>query len=185
MFAADPKLEIVQAKAIHCGRILRRLRREHAQSFALVGLNAHRELRATLHNSSYAKAALLDGELAAIWGVTGGELSPYGFVWLCLTNAATAYPNIILREARRQLAEIMKTKVELVTTVLRDDEAALRFAIHLGFHAGHEGMGAPAHTPTARANLVRFAKENPDLRLPAGNSFAIRLGYHYEQAGAH
>lgn len=185
MSAGDLKLEIVPAKPHHCGRILRRLRREHAQAFALVGMNAHKELRGTLANSYYARSAFLNGELVGMWGVAGGLLSPTGVGWLCLTNAATAYPRLILREGRKELANIMRDKVELVATVLRDDRAAMRFLAHLGFHCGHQGMGAPAHNARARANLMKFAHESLDHRVPAGGSYAIWMGYHNDSMEAH
>lgn len=172
---------ITDAKLHYCGQIIRRLRREHASAFALVGLNAHRELRSTVAGSPYRKAAFVDGELVAMWGVMGSMLSPFGFVWLCLTNEAVKYPIAIMREARRQLDLMLEEKVELVTTVLHTDQAAIRFCTALGFHCSHEGLGKPAHSRWSRQNLRRHIQENPDIRTPVGNSFAITLGYHAER----
>lgn len=169
----------------YCGQMIRHLRHEHQEAFAGVGLNPHRELRNTLSQSSYRRAAFLDGRLAALWGVTGTMLSPVGFVWLTLTNEAAGHPMLVLREARRQLDEIMATKSELITTVLRDDQAALRLCAFMGFHVGHDGAGSPAHSKWGRRTLMEHVRTNPDLRKPAGNSYVVPMGFHVEQAEMH
>lgn len=169
---------ITEAKMRHAGPMIRRLRREHALAFAAIGLNSHQELRNTMAASSYRRAGFLNGELAALWGVTGSLLSATGFVWLCLSNEAARHPMLILRGAKRQLDEIMETKTELATTVLRDDEAALRFCVYLGFHVGHDGDGAPATSKWGRRTLIEYVRTNPDIRLPAGRSWVMPMGYH-------
>jgi hypothetical protein len=171
-------LEIREGSSRYAGQMIRHLRTEHQVAFAAVGLNAHRELRSTMAESAYRRAAFLDGRLAALWGVTGSELSPFGFAWLTLTDEAARHPFLVLRQAKRQLDEIMLTKVELATTVLQNDHAALRLCAWLGFHAGHQGPGAPATSRYGRKTLMEFVRTNPDLRCQAGNSYAVPLGYH-------
>ncbi len=165
-----------------CGQMIRHLRREHHEAFAGVGLNAHRELRNTVAQSAYRRAAFLDGRLAAMWGVTGTVMCSTGLVWLALTNEAAARPILVLREARRQLDEIMRTKTELATTVLRDDEAALRLCVYMGFHVEDNGPGAPAHSKYGRRTLMELVRTNPELRKPVGNSYLVPMGYHVQQA---
>lgn len=177
-----PKVEIVEAKAHYCGAILRRLRFEHAASFAMVGLNAHRELRATFMASYWRRAALMDGSVVGMWGVKGSFLSASGFVWLCMTNEAARHRIAALRLARQQIDEMMNTKRELYTTVLRDDVAALRLCSWLGFHVGHDGLGAPASDKRGRQLQMKFIQDNPEIRIPAGKSYAMVLGYHGERA---
>ena len=176
----NSRVQIVEGKMHHCGQILRRLRVEHASAFAMVGLNAHRELRNTAAQSAYRRAAFLDGKLAALWGVTGSSLCPWGYVWLCLTNEAAAHPIIVLRGALQQIDEIMKMKTELTTTVLHGDEAALRLCAFLGFHCAHEGLGSAAFSRWSRRNLMNHVRENPDIRVAAGQSYAMQVGYHHQ-----
>jgi hypothetical protein len=172
------ELTIKDGKMLYAGQMIRHLRREHQEAFAGVGLNAHRELRSTMAQSSYRRAAFLDGRLAALWGVTGSILSPVGFVWLTLTNEAARHPFMVLRRAKAELDEMMKTRIELTTTVLQDDRAALRLCAFLGFHAEDSGLGAPAYSKKGRKSLMDYVRGNADLRIPVGKSYLISLGFH-------
>lgn len=129
----SPVFQIIDAKAFHCGRIMRLLRKEAANALLMTTQDGHRELRACFDGSSFRKAWLIDGQLAGLGGVIGTELSSAGFIWLALSQEATRYPLAIVAEARRQIAVILMTKRTLVTTVNRDDRTAERFAMFMGF----------------------------------------------------
>lgn len=178
-----PRAEIVDAKLHYCGRMVRNLRHEHAASFIRLGLNSHRAIRQTVAMSTgFRRALFLDGRLAGMWGVCGSSMSPFGNVWVVFTQEATRYPILLVKEARRQLEEMMILKTHLVTTVFEGDHTAVRFAAFLGFHVDGELEGAPAASKDGRQRLVRYALNNPDLRLPIGTGFGVRFGY---QPGAH
>lgn len=179
-----PDFTTITAEPWHCGRMCRLLRHGHLRAVMALGggMNMHKELRGLYDRSSYRQAWLIDGELAALGGVEGSLISPYGFVWLTLTEQATKYPKAIVRESRRQLNEIMRLKMELATTVLGGDEAAMRLAVFLGFHVAHEGEGAPAETRWGRLRLKRHLEREPEIRIPAGSGWAVMMGYHREAA---
>lgn len=180
-----PEFQVIPARPYHVGQLIRRLRREHAQAFALVGLNAHRELRRTFMQSSICRAGTLNGELAALWGVTGPLLAPQGFIWMVITNELARHAALVARFTKSQIDEFMETKVELTTTVLPEDKAALRFAAFLGFHVSHDGSGGDrAYDRAGRIRLVHHLETTPEIRKPAGNSFAIPMGYHAEREAA-
>lgn len=168
---------IRDAKVQDCGKIARMLRPEHNASYVRVGISTHREMRSTFDRSYYRKAWEIDGYLAGIGGLMGSTLSPRAFVWLALTDRATRYPLEMIREARRQLADFMVTKNELVTTVHADDPAAQRFAVFLGFHVGDQ---PPAETHFGRKTLQEYILSEPKVRIPFGKSHLIRMGYHGE-----
>lgn len=172
------RFEIIEAKPQHCGAIIRRMRNEHRAAIERTGLDAHRELRAIFDASAFRKAWLIDGELAALGGVSGSHLSPLGFAWVVFSNAALRFPIQIVKEASRQIEAAMTLKRELATTIIGGDTAALRMAIYLGFHVAHEGLGRPAYSRSGRQSLARFIETNPDLRLPIGSGYAIAMGYH-------
>jgi hypothetical protein len=170
---------IADAKRPHCGQIWHRLRHEHQHASLRLGLNGHAELVSVLQESSYAKSYFADGELIAMGGVIGCLISPLGFVWLAITEeGARRYPIALAREARKQLDTIMRAKMELVTTIIGGDEAAKRLAVFLGFHVSHCGPGGPAFTRFGRRDLARHLDVDPDLRIPVGNGFAIKMGFH-------
>lgn len=128
-----PRFNVIPARSYHCGQMARRLRAEHAAVVVKLGLNAHQELHERFIWSAFRRAWLIDGELAALGGVTGSPLETSGMIWLALSELATKYPVACVKEAKKQLAEIMATRHEITTLLLEGDEAARRFALALGF----------------------------------------------------
>lgn len=172
--------EVIPAKPFHCGQILRRLRHEHVAALHRVGRNVHRELRDVFDQSFLKSAWLIDGELAAIGGVTGSLGDMFGYAWLAITEEATLHPVAMVREVKRQLNRAMVTKRELATTIIGGDAAAKRLAIFLGFHIEDEGPGAPAYTRFGRRNLSNHLESLPDIRIPIGSGYVIGMGFHAE-----
>lgn len=174
--------EIIEAKPYHCGKMSRLLRLEHASAIARLGIDSHREMRARFDDSCFRRAWLIDGQLAGLGGVCGPSAAAWGFLWLALSERARKYPIAIIKEARRQLDEIMVVKTELATTILSEDAAAKRLAIFLGFHVADDGPGAQAHSRFARRDLARHIEATPEVRIPLGSGFAVAMGYHKEAA---
>lgn len=128
-----PTFEIIEARPWHCGQMVRALRSGHRAALLKLGLNAHMQLRACYDDSAFCRAWLIDGKLAGLGGVTGTIASSTGYIWLALTEEATRHPKMIIKEARRQLEEIMTVKRQLFTTLVDADPTSRRFAEHLGF----------------------------------------------------
>lgn len=173
-------IEVTEARLWHCGELIRRLRHEHSVALVATGLNVHRELRRSFETSCYRRSLLIGDRLAGMWGVTGTVLAPFGFLWLLLSDEATRYPKAVVQIARRELATIMLSKTEVVTTVLGGDETALRFAIFLGFHVQHSGRGQRARSRWSRRDFFAYLANSPEHRTPVRGTFVIRLGYHPE-----
>lgn len=178
----SPVLTIEEAKPFHCGRMARRLRREHAQALVSIGLDPHQQIRRVFQSSSVRKVAFLDGELAAMGGVVGTLASPFGGVWLLLSNEICRHPRLVLEKAREQLEGLLGTRIELYTSLLLSDPAAVRFAVRLGFHRDYEGGRGAAVSAAGRRALVRYLESDPEIRVPIGSSFAVAVGYHREEA---
>ena len=175
-----PRFQIIPAKPWHCGAMVRRLRIEHRMAVAKLGLDSHRELSDRFSQSSFRRALLIDAHLEALGGVTGSLLSGEGYVWLALSQRAARYPLLLVREAKKQLDEIMTIKRVLVTSVLDDDLAAKRFAIYLGFVLAVEHQARPASSHHGRRLLARRLEENHDARIPLGSGSAVALAYRGE-----
>lgn len=172
------KFQVIEASARHCGQMSRLLRDEHRDAIARVGVNTHRELRASFDDSYFRRAWLIDGKLAGLGGVRGTTLSPLGFVWLTLSNEALKYPLEIVREARWQMRFVLTTKTEVYTTILDHDETAKRFAVFMGFHVADEGPGACAWSRDGRQRLVKYISGEYPRRVPFGDSHVVAMGYH-------
>lgn len=178
---------VVPAQPWHCGQILRRIRPRHRAIVSSLGLDTHhvhRALRRQFDGSAFRRAWLINGELAALGGVEGTVLSPTGFVWLALTERATQYPIAIIKEARRQLDEIMRTKIELVTTLLPGDDAAKRLAIFLGFQITDGGLGDRAYSRAGRRTLAHYVETESACHVPLDHNgaYAIAMAYCREAA---
>lgn len=178
-----PRFEIVEAKAWHCGAMSRLLRLEHQKAVAMIGLNSHRELRGMFDDSTFRKAWFIDGKLSAVGGVTGPALSSYGIVWLAFSNAATKYPMAIIKESRRQIAEIMQTKRLLICTLVEGDEASERLAIFLGFVPARSNDSVyPAESRFGRKEVARQLKEIEEARVPLGTGYVKMMEYRLLEA---
>lgn len=173
----SPNFQIINGRSHHCGRIARQLRGEHHASLLQLGLSVHRQIRDNFDQSYFKKAWLIDGRLAGLGGVIGSELSATGFIWLALTDEATKYSKEIVREARRQLDAIMLTKTELATTIVDGDDAAMRFAMFMGFCVGLDWMGGPAASLHGRRRMARYIRQTPEIRQPYGQGMAYSMGY--------
>lgn len=138
-------------------------------------LDPRRALHRAFIASSYCRTALRDGKPIAMWGVKGTMLGETAFVWLVLSEAVTKMPVSVVKEARAELARVMETNSEVAITVLPDDEAAVRFAVYLGFHDRENDDGQ-----FSRKALCEAIIADPKYRIPIGDSYVVALGYHPE-----
>lgn len=181
----SPKFEVIPAKPFHCGQICRRARVQQLEAYARVGAVAHRQVRFFYDTSDFRRAWLIDGELGALFGCTGPWLAPMGHLWLVMSNKGARYPIAFVREARRQLADIMVSKRVLETVVVDGHDEAQRLAAFFGFFAAQAPFpGAAAHSIGGRRRLVRELRSNPDLLVPTGVGMGVAMGYVVEEAGA-
>lgn len=147
------KFEVIEAREYHCGAIVRRLRESQRAAVIGLGVNPHREIRRNFDASSFRRAWLVDGHVAALFGVAGPLIATSGYCWLALTDQGARYPIEVVKETRRQFAVIMQTKREIYTTLLPEDKAAFRFATFLGFEVAHT---TPIPYGTGRVIAVRY-----------------------------
>jgi hypothetical protein len=147
---------IREAKLHDCGAMLRRLREGHRTAIASLGFNAHRELRDRFEASHFRKVWTIDGEMAALGGVSGQALSGTGYIWLAVSQAAMRHPVAMVREARRQIDHLMLTRHELVTNIVPDDERSLKFAMYLGFELIHN---AKVKVGSGHVIAMRYARQ--------------------------
>lgn len=172
------EVRIAPARAWHCGRMVRAMRRDHREALERRGIDVHREMRRAYEASWWRGVLLVDDELVALGGVKGNLLSPVGDCWLCLSQTARHYPLLLLRTMANLRDTIMATgKRELVATVLPDDDAAQRFAAFLGFHTAEIGPGQRAYSKAGRRALIDFMRHDPDCRIGAAAGYVIRMGY--------
>lgn len=164
---------VVPASVRHLRPMSRQLRAAACITLQGFGLDPRAALHRAFLASSYCRTALQDGKPVAMWGVKSVMLGDTAAVWLVLSEAVTSMPVAIVREARAELARVMETKREVAITVLPDDEAAIRFAVFLGFHDRDNDDGH-----RSRKELCADIVKDPQHRVPIGDSYVIALGYH-------
>lgn len=149
------KVEIVEAKLHHCGKAVRRMRKGHRDVLDGMGIESHRKLRDVFAISKWRRSLLIDGELAAMAGMTGSALSSEATIWITLTDVAERHPIVLARVVLREMEAIFRVKRRLTINVLSKDIDSLRLAYFLGFASKGspvEGqMVMVAETPTRKA----------------------------------
>jgi hypothetical protein len=167
-------LRRIEPKLRHCGRLSRILRHEHMAASLGVGESVHRQIRQSFVASYMVRGWAIDGEVSALAGVLGAALSPSAFIWMAIAQRFTRYPKYVVKEARAMMDEIMLTKLELHSSITGDDPAALRFAIHVGFHV--DG-GLPAFGRDGRRLHLSRIKGDTELLEPHGRTYQVPLLY--------
>lgn len=110
------------------------MRREHAAVLdAHPHIKAHRNIVQFFERSSIMRAWTIDGEIAALAGVTGSRMDTAGIAWLVLSEKAHGYPLAVSREALRFMDWIRITKRDISMVVLADDKRSIQFAYFLDF----------------------------------------------------
>lgn len=164
---------VVPSSVRHVKPMSSKLRAAACITLQSFGMSPRPALHRAFVASNYCRTALLDDSPIAMWGVKETILDDTAVVWLVLSDKVTRMPIAIVREARAELAKVMATKREIAITVLPDDEAAIRFAVFLGFHDRDDDDGE-----LSRKDMCQAILRNPHYRIPIGDSFVIALGYH-------
>lgn len=175
--------EVVEAKRFHVWLVASALRTAHAAALREIGSDPRESLVAAYRSSTFRRSWLIDGEVAAIGGVEGSVLSPAGRIWVAFTDRAVAHPVALVREARKQIAEIMSVKTHIESIVFVNDPAAWRLASFLGFHLKRRpGIPSVADlTMMKRDGLNETLQSEFCAKFPSGAA-GVFVGYQLEAA---
>lgn len=132
------RYQILPASPLHVGPLARRMG-EEAKLIESVGGKPRGWLRWNMAQSDETWTAIVNGEVAAMWGVKGNELLCEGEVWAVFTDLARRYPLTIMRGAQAWIEKVMASRHALVSTVCGSDARARRFAQALGFDVAVHG----------------------------------------------
>lgn len=141
--------QIIPADRHHCREIVNLIRSEERELTLTLGLDPLRLYEDAFDNTAHPKAWMIDGDLAAIGGVSGPLLSVFGFIWLALAARASKYRIAIVKEARHQIEMARAERRILITSLTPGDIKAERLAYFLGFEIieghFHRGMQIARH----------------------------------------
>lgn len=125
--------QIVPATIAHVYALAATMRREDAAEATELCRQPKEFLRRSFRYSLVVKTALIDGEVAAMFGMTGDLLLPHGSPWLVTTAAVERVPVAFVREGKQALAEMRGLKPVLENFVAASYTRAVRFVAVLGF----------------------------------------------------
>src|ERR1700729_632210 len=125
--------QIVPATAEHMRLAARDLRSMDRAEIEGRGFKPRHLLHRLYRQSPFSRAALLGGQVAAVWGCEGSVLDTEGVPWLFTTPTVEQSKVEFFRETRRQIAEMLKSRQRLSTYVLASYTQSTLFFAALGF----------------------------------------------------
>ena len=153
--ACTAKVVIRRAAIADVDALLPQLYPSDAAEAAMLFKDTRRALRCAFAASLMRpRTALVDGDVAAMWGVCDHVLHDTGEPWLLTARAAGRVPFAFLRIARQELAAMLALKSRLEGYVAADNAKALRLLEALGFH-----LDLPVPFGPRRALFQRFRIE--------------------------
>lgn len=127
------RYEIVPATIAHVYELSANLRDGDRNEIEAAGLDPRHCLRDTFKSAIIRKTALVDGKVAAMFGLGGDLLSDTGKPWLLTAPVIETIPVSFVREARKELAAMLAIRSHLQNWVAADYGRAIRFLEVLGF----------------------------------------------------
>lgn len=132
---------IVDALPGHVNMLVERLREADAQECHDIGLAPKKAIWHSFRRSFIRKAAFVDGEIAAMWGICGTVLGPLGDLWLMTTPAIERAPFAFIREAKAEVALALELFPRVRGILSCDYTGAVRLVKLLGFKLTPVGDG--------------------------------------------
>ena len=99
----------------------------------LLAKSPREALRTSYRHAILRRTALIDGEIAAMWGLGGAMLSDNGTPWLMTSKLVERVPVTFVKTARAQLGEMLCHRRFLSNYVLATYRGACRLLEVLGF----------------------------------------------------
>jgi len=125
--------EIVPSTLVHVRTIARTMREDERAEIAAVGWKPRHLVHALYRSSDESWCALVDGKVAAVWGVRGPLMSETADVWLFTSPAIERIKHAFFKEARMRLSDLMATRRKLWSSVTPGHQKSIRFWTMLGF----------------------------------------------------
>jgi hypothetical protein len=124
---------IVPCRLSHIREIVRTMRAEDRAEFHMAGLDPKHRLYELHAMTAEPKAAVVDGEVAAVWGDAAAFLAPEGLMWMVTAPAVERVPLAFFREAKKEIAGVLEHRRSLRSCIGGPYGRAIRFFTMLGF----------------------------------------------------
>jgi hypothetical protein len=151
-----PDVRIVPAEPRHISHLGKRLRAEDRAELQAMGIGCCKALWQSYRHSIFSRVALVDGELAAAWGMAGCPLGRVGQPWLLTAEPVERAKVAFVREAREEVAKMLSICPSLYGYVDARYRKAIRLLEMLGFE-----VDEPFPYGTQGASFRRYWIERP------------------------
>ena len=139
-------VRIVSCRAAHIAEIARTMRSEDRAEITATGMQVkHFLFRLYAESPLYRRAALVDGEVAAVWGDMAPLLATEGQMWLLTAPPVERVPLAFMREVKAHVKKHLEVRSVLRADASAEYERALRFFKLAGFDVlptGSDGSAA-------------------------------------------
>lgn len=133
-----PEIRFEVATRSHILELRERLRAGDAAEVEAAGMSAATALWRSFRIASFARAAVVDGEVAAMWGMGGGPFARIGRPWLLTAPPVERIRKTLIREGRAQVQLMLAICPELRGYVDSRYGGAIRFLEATGFSISRE-----------------------------------------------
>jgi hypothetical protein len=178
---AVPRIVVRLATIADVYALARRLRPGDRAEALATGMDPRRALRFCFRHSLYPpQVCVVDGEIAAMWGLYGEILSDVGHPWLMTGTAVERIPVTLLKIGRRTVEEMLSHKPRLANFVLASYADAIAFLQRLGFRLDEPRPLRPGGAPFRRFHITDDqwdAFQRQDQVLRSGARFAPFIVY--------
>lgn len=131
------KIEIVPTTSAHIRALNANLREEDKHEIEIYGFPTNKALWRSFKGSILRRTALIDGEVAAVWGCGGVPMSGQGQPWLMTSNAVDKVsPLRFVRIYQNEVYRMLAVFPRLVNWVDMSYDKAIRLLEIIGFKIG-------------------------------------------------
>jgi hypothetical protein len=147
--------EIVPTDRTHIDALGRNLRVADQSEIQAAGMTGQRALWRSWRAAYYAATALVDGEVAAVWGVGGSPMGRIGRPWLLTSPPIERVRFAILRVGRGEVGKMLAIYPEMRGFVDSRYEGALGLLRKLGFDLSQPVPFGPHGAPFRQYSIRR------------------------------
>lgn len=126
------------------------------------GITPAKGLRRSFYASAWRRTALIDGNIAAMWGICGTAIGHTAQAWLMTAPVIERLPLAFIREARREARSMLDHHDRVEGTVDVNYQAAQRFLGLIGFTVEPEFVTCP----TGRFHPFSMERTMRGWRMP-------------------
>ncbi len=132
-------ISILQTIPQHLRELAKNLRKEDAAEILALGISPEKALWRSYKNSVYRKTAIINGKVAACWGVCGQMFGSYGIVWLLTSDAVKEIsPLKFARLYQKEVNTMLQIFPEMGNYVDSRYSSAIRLLEIVGFNVNKQ-----------------------------------------------